>query len=103
MISAARQLEDNPPVGAVPRRVYLVVWWFAEFGGAERHVVELASSLRRHGCDVRVFSENPVPRWNQYRRYLRKERIPLWSPPIPRRLLGWIRAHKEQWPITDFY
>jgi glycosyltransferase involved in cell wall biosynthesis len=103
MISAARQLEDDPSMGEVPRRVYLIVWWFAEFGGVERHVVELASSLQRHGCEVRIFSESPVPRWNQYRRYLRKERIPLWSPSIPGRLLGWILAHKKQWPFKELY
>lgn len=71
------------------RRVYLVCWWFAEFGGMERHVTELAKSLRIRNVDVTVFSEMPVPRRNQYRRELEQSGIEFIAPPLPRRLVTW--------------
>ena len=69
-----------------PRRVYLVSWWFADFGGQERHVVELACALQRRGVEVHVFSETPVGRNNQYRRCFAQSGIPFWCPPMP----GWL-------------
>jgi glycosyltransferase involved in cell wall biosynthesis len=71
------------------RSVYLVAWWFADFGGMERHIVELAKALHRRGVSVTVFTEMPVPRRNQYRAELRRSGIPFVSPPIPRPLVLW--------------
>src|SRR5215471_18299776 len=71
------------------RRVYLVSWWFAEFGGMERHITELAKSLQARGIDVTVFSEMPASRGNQYRRELRNAGIEFVSPMIPRGPVTW--------------
>ena len=71
------------------RRVYLVSWWFADFGGMERHITELAKSLHARGIAVTVFTEMPVPRHNQYRRELRAAGISFVSPKIPRRFAVW--------------
>ncbi len=73
------------------RRVYLVSWWFADFGGQERHVTELACALRRRDVDVRVFSETPVGKDNQYRKRFEAAGIPFWAPPLPGRLVQWAR------------
>src|SRR4051812_44814236 len=70
-------------------RVYLVSWWFADFGGMERHITELAKSLRRRGVEVTVFSEIPTRRGNQYRKELRKEGVGFISPKVPRSLVAW--------------
>jgi glycosyltransferase involved in cell wall biosynthesis len=73
------------------RHVYLVSWWFADFGGMERHMTELAISLRSRGVKVTVLTEMPVPRNNQYRVELRKAGIPFLSPLVPRRLVTWLQ------------
>ena len=41
----------------------------------ERHITELARSLRNRGVEVTVFSEMPAPRTNQYRAELSDEGI----------------------------
>ena len=71
------------------RQVYLVSWWFADFGGMERHITELAKSLRNRGVRVTVFTEMPVRRNNQYVVELRRAGIPFVSPLIPRSLVIW--------------
>lgn len=70
-----------------PKRVFLVVWWLNDFGGMERHVTELAVSLKQRGIQVHVFSENPIPLRNQYRRRLAMENIPFWAPRVPKWLV----------------
>nr|UXE46192.1 D-inositol 3-phosphate glycosyltransferase [uncultured bacterium] len=75
----------------LPGRVFMIVWWLNDFGGMERHLVELAIALRRRGIEVRIFSENPVPRGNQYRLRLAHEAIPLWAPILPRWLVNMLR------------
>jgi glycosyltransferase involved in cell wall biosynthesis len=65
------------------RRVYLVSWWLAEFGGMERHITELAKSLRKRGIEVTVFSEMPARRGNQYRSELTESAIGFVAPKIP--------------------
>lgn len=75
----------------LPKRVFMIVWWLHDFGGMERHVVELAAALHRRGVDVRIFSENPIPRRNQYRCRLASEGIALWSPPLPHQLTEALR------------
>ena len=71
------------------RRVYLVSWWFADFGGMERHITELAKSLRNRGVEVTVFTEMPTRRRNQYRRELEDAGIPFVAPKIPRAPVAW--------------
>src|SRR5262249_52729099 len=61
-------------------RVYLVVWWFDELGGMERHVTEMAHALTRAGVEVIVFSELRVPRSNAYGRSLRSAGIKVVAP-----------------------
>ena len=75
--------------GSDLRRVYLVSWWFAEFGGMERHITELAKSLRNRGVEVTVFSEMPASRGNQYRRELREAGIGFVAPKIPPGPVAW--------------
>ncbi len=64
------------------RRVYLVQWWFAEAGGMEQHVANLGCALVRHGIDVVVFSQMPVPRGSCYARQLKAAGIPVIGPPV---------------------
>ena len=71
----------------------LVSWWFADFGGMERHITELAKSLRNRGVRVTIFTEMPVRRNNQYVVELRQAGIPFVSPPIPRSLVSWWQNH----------
>ena len=71
------------------RRVYLVSWWFADFGGMERHITELAKSLRQRGVEVTVFTEMPARRRNQYRRELREAGVGFIDPKIPRGPVVW--------------
>lgn len=71
------------------RRVYLVSWWYADFGGMERHITELAKSLRNRGVEVTVFSEMPVRRDNQYRREISGAGIGFCAPHTPAGLVRW--------------
>ncbi len=71
------------------RTVYLVTWGFADFGGMERHITELAKALRASGIAVTVFCEMPVSPGNQYRRELQAAGIPLHSPRIMRSFVLW--------------
>lgn len=73
------------------RKVYLVLWWFADAGGMEQHVVNLGRALVRQGVEVEVFSQMPVHRRSHYLHQLREAKIPLHSPP------GWTRriAHSK--------
>ncbi len=80
-----------------PRRVYLVSWWFADFGGQERHVAELACALQRRGVEVHVFSETPVGRNNQYRKRFAESGIPFWCPPLP----GWLVQRARQAGVSN--
>ena len=82
------------------RRVYLVSWWFADFGGMERHIAELAKSLHSSGVTVTVFTEMPVPHGNQYRKELRQAGIVFVSPKIPRRLVTWWQQRFPARPST---
>ncbi len=93
------------PESPLPQRVFLVSWWFAKFGGAERHFTELACSLARRGVDVRVFSESPIPRSNQYRRQLAEANIPLWMPRVPTRFADWARSdagRELHWRLLNY-
>jgi glycosyltransferase involved in cell wall biosynthesis/GR25 family glycosyltransferase involved in LPS biosynthesis len=80
---------EPPPAAPIlvrkqfPRTVYIVVWWFAASGGLERHITELAESLRRQGTEVIIFSETPVSENNQYVRQLRAGGVRIVAP-------GWI-------------
>ncbi|HEY3840382.1 MAG TPA: glycosyltransferase family 4 protein [Bryobacteraceae bacterium] len=74
------------------RRVYLVSWWFADFGGMERHITELAKSLRTRGIEVTVFTEMPARRANQYRKELREAGIGFVSPRLPRGPVAWFQG-----------
>ena len=71
------------------RHVYLVTWGLADLGGMERHMTELAKSLRNRHIGVTVFCEMPVSRSNQYRQELRRAGIPLVAPHIPKWLVRW--------------
>ncbi len=80
-----------------PERVYLVTLWFADFGGLENHLTELALALRRRGTAVWVFSEAPVPLRNQYRQKLEAAGIPFWSPRLPAGLTHALWRHRGSW------
>jgi glycosyltransferase involved in cell wall biosynthesis len=71
------------------RRVYLVTWWLADFGGTERHITELAKCLHNRGVAVTVFTEMPISSENQYRRELREAGIPVEAPRIPLAFVNW--------------
>lgn len=71
------------------RHVYLVTWGLADLGGMERHMTELAKSLRNRDISVTVFCEMPVSRSNQYRQELRQAGIPFVAPHIPKWLVKW--------------
>ncbi len=61
--------------------IVLVVWYLDRFGGMERHVTELACTLRRSGRDVSLVSQMPLRRSNPYARQLRAAAIPIYSAP----------------------
>ena len=83
-----------PPAASAPpalvRRVYLVVWWFAEFGGMELQVVELARALSEAGVEVVVLSQMPVSSSSVYAEQLRAAGIPLRAPAVPRQLATYV-------------
>jgi hypothetical protein len=71
------------------RHVYLVTWCFGEAGGMERHITELAKSLKYRNITVTIFSEMPVPQNNQYRKELQQAGIAFVAPKIPKRIVAW--------------
>ncbi|MGB7933472.1 MAG: glycosyltransferase family 4 protein [Gammaproteobacteria bacterium] len=66
------------------KRVYISVWWFADAGGMEQHVENLACALSRRNLDVVVFSQMPLVRGNHYVNQLRRSGIRVIGPP------GWM-------------
>ncbi len=79
----------------IPRRVFLVVWWFDRFGGMERHVADLALALDTQGVKVTVFCERPLPRDNRYAARLRAAGVQVAAPSAVAALLDDSRLYRR--------
>jgi len=77
------------PSAAWPHTVFMAVWWFADSGGMERHVTDLAVALARQGVHVIVLSELHAPRSNQYVRELREAGVRILAP-------GWLLGQADR-------
>lgn len=62
-------------------RIGMVVFDFMEFGGLEEIVVALAWALQARGHQIAIVSTGWVPKENQYRKALERQKIPFYVPP----------------------
>lgn len=77
------------------RRVSLMLWWFADSGGMEQHVVNLARALVERGVEVTVFSQMPLPRKSVYAGRLEKAGVRIFAPPPWTRILVRLKPYRK--------